>query len=419
MYLRKVKLTNFRAFESLIWSLPAGKEAGWHVIIGPNGSGKSSFLRAAAIAFTGAAEFAAARRPNSDFVRKSQGVVGATIEIEVIPDLQWDRPGRKGPMKASPLTAKMSLQLDGSIVGGDKSKSLLWGEGKGWFSAAFGPMRRFSGGVPENIRIFSSFPRLARHLSIFDEGVALTEALEWLQRLRFKQLEGDSGGEGLLERIKKFVNQEGFLPHGARLSQITSDEVRFEDGNGILVPIVEMSDGYRAVLSMTFELLRLAVLRYDEASIFSSDYSAVVVPGVVLVDEIDAHLHPSWQREIGPWLTRLFPAIQFIVTTHSPYVCQAAIDGSIWTLAAPGEGSALEQIDGDQLRKVLYGDILDVLNSDAFGGLSGRSPEAVAMLDRLAELNQLADGGRIEGGESAEREGLLKKLRPVLMGGDS
>ena len=46
--------------------------------------------------------------------------------------------------------------------------------------------------------------------------------------------------------------------------------------------------------------------------------------GVVLIDEIDAHLHPEWQREIGFWLKRHFPNIQFIVTTHSPIICQAA-----------------------------------------------------------------------------------------------
>jgi len=55
-------------------------------------------------------------------------------------------------------------------------------------------------------------------------------------------------------------------------------------------------------------------------------------PGVVLIDEIDVHLHPEWQRAIGVWLQEHFPRIQFIVTTHSPLVCPAANHGRIYHL---------------------------------------------------------------------------------------
>jgi len=55
--------------------------------------------------------------------------------------------------------------------------------------------------------------------------------------------------------------------------------------------------------------------------------------GVVLIDEVDAHLHPEWQREIGFWLKRSFPKIQFLVTTHSPIICQAADANGLFVLA--------------------------------------------------------------------------------------
>ncbi len=75
------------------------------------------------------------------------------------------------------------------------------------------------------------------------------------------------------------------------------------------------------------------------------------LPGVVLIDEIDAHLHPSWQVDVGFWFTRYFPQLQFIVTTHSPLVCRAAEKGSIWRLAKPGPigGARNHGIEKDRL----------------------------------------------------------------------
>ena len=61
------------------------------------------------------------------------------------------------------------------------------------------------------------------------------------------------------------------------------------------------------------------------------------VPGVVIIDEIDAHLHVSWQRRIGSWLTSHFPNIQFIVTTHSPYICRSADLGALIRLPGVDE----------------------------------------------------------------------------------
>jgi predicted ATP-binding protein involved in virulence len=51
---------------------------------------------------------------------------------------------------------------------------------------------------------------------------------------------------------------------------------------------------------------------------------------------IDAHLHPTWQKNVGKWFQDRFPNIQFIVTTHSPLICQAATHGSVWHLPHPG-----------------------------------------------------------------------------------
>lgn len=421
MYLRELKLRDFRVFEELTWSATAGEEAGWHVLLGPNGSGKSSILRAAAIAFTGATEFGAAGRPNHDFIRRAQGVDQAVVDLRVSHDRQWDGWTQGRPESTGTFDLAVALKQDGTTQADSRyGQRTIWDSSvNGWFSAAFGPMRRFTGGNPDNIRLFNSYRRLSRHLSIFHENVALTEALQWLQQLRFKQLERSSDGPSasLLDKVRAFVNQDGFLPYGVRLGDITSEGVEFIDGNGVVLPVVELSDGYRAVLSMTFELIRLMADRYpDHGRLFSEDHKEIKAPGVVLIDEIDAHLHPSWQREIGPWLTKLFPAVQFIVTTHSPYVCQTATKGSIWTLPEPGSDMPkIERIEGEQRTRILYGDVLQVLNSDAFGGLPGRSEEAAGALDRWAKLNRRLDHGNLTPEEGVERQQLEDMLSPVAV----
>jgi energy-coupling factor transporter ATP-binding protein EcfA2 len=186
MYLRGLVLKNFRAFETLTWTLHEGEEAGWHVLLGPNGSGKSSFLRAVAIAFTGETEFTAARRPTRDFIRRAPNIDKAVISLSVSQSAEWDEWVQKGQISRGTIDAQLALQHDGAIsTTGKYSRRTFWGDGRGWFSAAFGPMRRFTGGNLENVRLFASYPRLSRHLSIFGEDVALTEALEWLRQLRF------------------------------------------------------------------------------------------------------------------------------------------------------------------------------------------------------------------------------------------
>jgi len=445
MYLRQLTLENFRGFESLEWSLPEGSEAGWHVLLGPNGSGKSSFLKAAAIAFTGVTEFLAARRPTQDFIRRAEDVKEAKIALLVSREPSWDDWSGPRPVIDAPFIVEVRLAQSGllsaqtTLVAADRRSVQgtydvvypgaspgiaaevdiappIYGTAQGWFSAAFGPLRRFTGGNTESQSLVTSYPRLARHLSIFGEDIALTEALEWLRRLRFKQLEraGAANTRDLLDRIRDFVNQPGFLPYGAKLAEVSSEAISFVDGNGARIPVIELSDGYRAVLSMTFELIRLMADRFGEERIFSDDSTTIVPPGVVLIDEVDAHLHPSWQREIGPWLTRLFPNVQFIVTTHSPYVCQTAQRGSVWTLPPPGSNEPLRRIEGEQLTRVLYGDVLHVLNSEAFGGLPGRSQQALDELDRLASLNHRQDQGTLSPPERQERDELEQKLGPVI-----
>ena len=89
---------------------------------------------------------------------------------------------------------------------------------------------------------------------------------------------------------------------------------------GVRLGINEISDGYQAVLVILFDLL----LRY--AYLFPTLENPLGGTATVIIDEVDLHLHVRWQRTVLRQLTALFPGTQFVVTTHSPAVVQAAID---------------------------------------------------------------------------------------------
>lgn len=83
-------------------------------------------------------------------------------------------------------------------------------------------------------------------------------------------------------------------------------------------------------------------------------------PGIVLIDEVDLHLHPQWQQRIVPALTRTFPKVQFIVTTHSPQVLSTVPAESIRILNEDGTVGKVDYSEGLRsdivLRKILSTD---------------------------------------------------------------
>ncbi len=419
MYLRRAQVENVRSITKLDWEIPKGSEAGWHVVIGDNGSGKSTFLRAIALAFVGADEAAALRQDWNDWLRKGEDQ--GRIELEVGHNPQFDPQlvfAAVTPGAQPTFGVEFSRETNGTVrlenTGGFNPNHNLWKHWQGWFRAAYGPFRRFSGGEQEIEKIFSTNPRLAALLTIFGENVALTECLKWLQELKFKQLEQKPEG-ALLNCIIKFVNQEGFLPHHAQLTEITSKGVFFVDGEGNQLRVEELSDGYRSILSLTFELIRQMAQSYGPDRIFEPETSSkIIAPGVVLIDEIDAHLHPTWQRRIGLWFREHFPNLQFIVTTHSPLICQAADVGTVWRLPKPGSGEAAAQVTGTALNRLLYGDVLDAYGTELFGQDVARSDESQKLLARLAELNRKSLRGKLNGKEREEQA----QLR-VLLSTDS
>jgi len=125
---------------------------------------------------------------------------------------------------------------------------------------------------------------------------------------------------------------KGFLPECKSLRAETSPKPRLlVDKGGIPLDVRQLSDGERGLLALILDLAR----RLSQANPGLPD-PVKQGEAVVLIDELDLHLHPKWQRTIVERLTRLFPRCQFIATTHSPQVVAAVEPDQILLLTAAG-----------------------------------------------------------------------------------
>jgi len=407
MYLTKVKIENIRSIENFQMEFTKEECPGWHVLLGDNGAGKTTIVRAISVGLLGLNDSQALRQNWHNWISFKK--LSAKILMTVIHS-------KKKKKFDYPIEFNLSNSQSQNI---NKASILVSGMGKTdilsppflsqnkygpWFSAAYGPHRRFSGSNSDIEKIQKSNPRASAHITAFGEDIALTESIEWLKTLHYKRLENPKENS-LIEDVKNFINNGKLLPHGAVIEKINTDGVFFKDGNNVSINISELSDGYRSVLSLTLDLLFRLIKEYGQEKVFDKtrkEKTFIDVPGIVLIDEIDAHLHPTWQIKIGKWFTQYFPKIQFIVTTHSPLICRSAVNGSIWRLAAPGSDEESKRIIGKDYERLIYGNILEAYGTEVFGENISRADFAHEKLDRMAELNLKSIRGSINIKEKEE-----------------
>ena len=176
------------------------------------------------------------------------------------------------------------------------------------------------------------------------------------------------------------------------------------DGN---MPLNALSQGTQSLIQW------LAHFLIGYAEYYEFPESLEDKPGIFIVDEIDAHLHPSWQRRIIPTLTRHFPSLQIFCSTHSPLMLAGLKEGQAQLLRREETGKVVvsrneSDIIGwsvDEITRIL----LDVPNPTDL--------ETVKHLERLQELRHKQTRQTLSAAEAAELEKLRHTVNQDLLGG--
>lgn len=286
MRITSIELENIRCFEHIVVDLcQAGSASPWSVILGDNGVGKSTLLRSITLGLS------------------SPKIAGALLEDAGTP---WLRRGaRRGTISlnfddGNKCELRIKLQSYGEkIVDHKASSGATW-----WdkiFVCGYGAARSFFGDTS-----YSQYSVRDAVSTLFNYDSRLQNPELMLRRLVSPTADSPStAGKEVLRQIDQVL----MLPPGSTRLEKTGLEIRGPWGN--YTPVGALGDGYKATLAWILDLIGWAMFR-DPQMLESG------IEGIVLVDEIEQHLHPQWQRRILKILHDQFPRIQFISTTHSP-----------------------------------------------------------------------------------------------------
>jgi hypothetical protein len=387
VYLKNLSISNLRSIASadIRFCHPGGEDPpeleNVTLLLGDNGVGKTTVLRAVALATLSPVIESSGFTP-FNLIRRTRA--GASSRAELRAEVQLHAQDLAGKGHDAPLAVEVETAIerrhDVERVLSPPWSEDIWEEMFVERSAAFLVVGYSAGRRVESATSFDSGVRsksrrirYQRVAGLFEEGVTLTPLNAWLPEFK-----GENPGR--YSQVITLIND--LLPEGTRISgERENGEYLFEH-NETRVPFAAMSDGYRAYIGWIADLLYHVCMGAPKGK------KLVDNRGIVLVDEIDLHLHPAWQREVIPQLARTLPNLQFVLTTHSPIVAGTLQAKNIRVIEPDETGASTIQ----QLNERIHGLNADqILVSSYFGLDSTRAPEAVDALQALSRKARHGD----------------------------
>lgn len=416
MHITHLDLQAYRRFEQ--FSIEFDRRL--TVIAARNGQGKTTVLEAIASAmgpFVGAFDEARGQHlMQTDAHRRVVGVwpanepmypviVAAELDLDDGRHIAWSRrlnSGKKGAKtttkEAAPLAqwgkalqedVRRGVKVDLPVIAYYSSKRL-------WLSHKNYGLR--------NTGILVQSRTAAYEESLTSTVSSFTQLELWMQRASLAALqsrvgqEANSGFEqwlaGVSRTVDAVMSDEGWeeFKYSIALEELTM--VHADHGE---IPVSMLSDGVRAVISLVADL----ALRCVRLNPHLGESAPSVSRGIVMIDEVDLHLHPAWQQRIVGSLREAFPQVQFILTTHSPQVLSTVERKNIRVVSREGNGHWHASTPGAEVKglesSVALNEVMDV-----------NPVPKVAEADLIREYTVL-----VEQGQQSTDEGLQTRAKLV------
>lgn len=163
--------------------------------------------------------------------------------------------------------------------------------------------------------------------TLFSHESRLINIEEWLMHLDYAAKSNNQVAKKSLEKVRNVICSKIFpeIFDFKFKSSYTNNYVLFKTKDGWF-RYTELGFGYQSMLSWVVDLCKRMIETFPNAE------NPLLESAIVLVDEIDLHLHPKWQREVISYVSEIFKNVQFIVTTHSPLVIQSMKEVNLYVL---------------------------------------------------------------------------------------
>ncbi len=345
-----------------------------NLLLGDNGSGKTTVLQAIALATLGpaASEAQLPLRPLVRFQPESSKGKASSLKAAIRARLRLHEQDGGGRPLISRLEISRRGELESVRFRGEDEKRWLpvfESQNEAFFCACYGATRRIDAGesLERGAKPKSRFLRGQRSQSIFQDSFGLYPLAWWLPELK-------ATNPGRYAQVVDMTNQFLSPADFHFTGELRNREYLFERG-GTLIPLSSMSDGYRAFVGWISDLL------YHICYGCPSEKKLVESSGIVMVDEIDLHLHPRWQMRVVETVATTLPRMQFIFTSHSPLVAGSLEWMNILTMKID---SSKNDTKVKRLERSVHGlDADQVLLTEFFGLSTTRAPGKVAELRDL------------------------------------
>jgi len=373
MYLEKLKLHNFRCYEKL--EIDFNRQL--TVLVGKNGSGKTTVLEAIAIALgTWFVGFnivnAKGINKRTDPLRKAYQI-GATDDVQTQFPVEIEAWGKIEESKDQILHWKRELYTPTGTMTTKDAKQIVEyaaeyqkaiSEGRTDIYlpmvAYYGTGRLWDYHRQKRTDVFKVSSRTNGYIDCLDGTANVKLMMDWFQIMtinKYQRQEENLESNPELDTVylameKCLTNLSGYSDVKIRYNMGTQElDVYYseQDKQRMRIPLNQLSDGYKGMISLVADIAyRMATLNPQLGTEVLSKGD-----GVVLIDEVDLHLHPAWQQKVIDNLMNIFPKVQFIVSTHAPAIISSVKTDKLRILSNKEVCMTANQVYGKDVNSVM------------------------------------------------------------------